>query len=251
MTISDERLGFTEDEVIALMSYMGCSQSIDTAKRWYDGYRFGNGDVCNPWSMLYLAGCLTTEETSFSNDALLPRSLRILNLEVAYLYRAEIVERFATVAGGRPRLTRVHQALVDGNTGLVEEELSRIAENAASSFDLTSENSWQMLLLGLLFNIWGYAEPVSNREFGLGRPDIRLEPIDQANLLGKRPLMTIELKFERDANPKALDSSAHDALRQISERCNDEGPLPAQANERVRWGISCADYRIAAACERV
>lgn len=52
MTISDERLGFTEDEVIALMSYMGCSQSIDTAKRWYDGYRFGNGDVCNPWSVL-------------------------------------------------------------------------------------------------------------------------------------------------------------------------------------------------------
>lgn len=38
MTISDERFGFTEDEVIALMSYMGCSQSVDTAKHWYDGY---------------------------------------------------------------------------------------------------------------------------------------------------------------------------------------------------------------------
>lgn len=107
-TISDERLGFIEDEVIAFMSYMGCSQSIDTAKRWYDGYRFGNGDVYNPWSMLYLAGYLTTEETSFPNDTLLPRPLRIPNLEVAYLYRAEIAERFATVAGGRPRLTRVH-----------------------------------------------------------------------------------------------------------------------------------------------
>lgn len=82
---------------------------------------------------------------------------------------------------------------MDGDAGLVEEELSRIAENAASSFDLTSENSWHMLLLGLLFNIWGYAEPVSNREFGLGRPDIRLAPIDQANLPGKRPLITIEL----------------------------------------------------------
>ena len=51
-TISDERLGFTEEEVVALLSYMQCSQSIETAKRWYDGYRFGNEDVYNRWSML-------------------------------------------------------------------------------------------------------------------------------------------------------------------------------------------------------
>ncbi len=109
------------------------------------------------WSMLYLSGYLTTEDTSMPNGSQLVRPLRIPNCEVARLCRGEVIDRFLAVAGGRSRLMRMHAALIDGDAGSLQAELSRVAENSSSAFDLTSENSWHMLLLGLLFNVRGYA----------------------------------------------------------------------------------------------
>ena len=53
-TDSDERFGFTSDEVASLISYMGYpdEEYANEARRWYDGYRFGNAEVYNPWSLL-------------------------------------------------------------------------------------------------------------------------------------------------------------------------------------------------------
>ena len=48
----DERYGFTESEVKELCSYYGHPEKFDEAKEWYDGYRFGNADIYNPWSVL-------------------------------------------------------------------------------------------------------------------------------------------------------------------------------------------------------
>ncbi len=50
------------------------------------------------WSMLYLAGYLTTDETALPNDTLSLRPPRIPNREVALLYRVEIVGRFQGTA---------------------------------------------------------------------------------------------------------------------------------------------------------
>ncbi|CDF30390.1 uncharacterized protein BN463_00592 [Methanoculleus sp. CAG:1088] len=48
----DERYGFTEPEVRDLCSYYGHPEKFEEAKEWYDGYRFGNADIYNPWSLL-------------------------------------------------------------------------------------------------------------------------------------------------------------------------------------------------------
>ena len=48
----DERYGFTEPEVKDLCSYYGHPEKFEEAKEWYDGYRFGNADIYNPWSLL-------------------------------------------------------------------------------------------------------------------------------------------------------------------------------------------------------
>ncbi len=48
----DEYFGFTDEEVKNLFSYYGSSGSYDAAKRWYDGYRFGDADVYCPWDVL-------------------------------------------------------------------------------------------------------------------------------------------------------------------------------------------------------
>ena len=48
----DERYGFTEYEVKDICSYYGHPEKFEEAREWYDGYRFGNADIYNPWSVL-------------------------------------------------------------------------------------------------------------------------------------------------------------------------------------------------------
>ena len=49
---SDERFGFTESEIKELFSYYGHPERFEEAKEWYDGYRFGNAEVYNPFSIM-------------------------------------------------------------------------------------------------------------------------------------------------------------------------------------------------------
>ena len=50
--ISDERFGFTEDEVKGALKYFGGEGKFDEAKQWYDGYMFGKAEVYNPYSIM-------------------------------------------------------------------------------------------------------------------------------------------------------------------------------------------------------
>ena len=49
---SDERFGFTESEVREILSYYGHPEKAEEVRRWYDGYRFGNAEVYNPFSVM-------------------------------------------------------------------------------------------------------------------------------------------------------------------------------------------------------
>ena len=55
-TMSDERFGFTESETKALLDYYGVPEKIDEVREWYDGYRFGDVDVYNPFSLMSYIG---------------------------------------------------------------------------------------------------------------------------------------------------------------------------------------------------
>ena len=44
--------GFTPDEVREIAAYYGVSQKYDEICEWYDGYRFGNSEIFNPWSVI-------------------------------------------------------------------------------------------------------------------------------------------------------------------------------------------------------
>lgn len=321
-TVSDERFGFTDTEMAALASYLGYADCMDEARRWYDGYRFGNVDVFNPWSalnyfnydcapdvywgntsgnsvvaglvsradedtlgkiytlmeprgaveapldlgivfpdigvrsdalwsMLYLAGYLTTEDTALPNNTRVHRRLRIPNAEVAELYRTEIVERFTGAAGGSSDLGVFHEALASGEAVALQRELAKILDGSISYFDITSENSIHMLVLGLCFGIKGFGDPVSNREAGDGRPDIQLVPERTPFFDGRRPLVTVELKHRKDASVEELEELAQDALGQIIEKRYDVGPLPELAHGRIRWGIACSGKRVAVAVQSV
>ncbi len=48
----DETYGFTESEVKELCLYYGHPEKFDEAKEWYYGYRFGDAEIYNPWSIM-------------------------------------------------------------------------------------------------------------------------------------------------------------------------------------------------------
>ena len=47
-----EHFGFTEREVLQMMSYYQVGSRFPTMKDWYDGYLFGDTEVYNPWSVI-------------------------------------------------------------------------------------------------------------------------------------------------------------------------------------------------------
>ena len=53
-----ENFGFIQSEVEALLDFYGLKENMDTVQQWYDGYRFGNAEVYNPWSVIsYVKSC--------------------------------------------------------------------------------------------------------------------------------------------------------------------------------------------------
>ena len=313
---SDERYGFTQSEVDALAAYREQAEGVALARAWYDGYRFGNADVYNPWSalsyfqsgcvpgtywgntsgngvlgalisgadsrtlkelyqcmepegfvekrldtsvvfpdvgirqdavwsMLYLAGYLTTEDTYNPTDTEAPRALRIPNNEVRKLFRGEIIERFAREIGGRNRLDDLHRALMEGDAEIVAEELESVLLNNASYHDLHRESSYHMLLLGLLFGMLGYHDPVSNREAGRGRFDVRITPVDP----DRRPVITLEAKWAAVGSSEAdgLPALAQAALAQIKERAYESG-VEAGTAGTICWGIAFSGKKVACTC---
>ena len=48
----DEMFGFTNEEVKQICADYGHPGKFEEAKEWYDGYRFGDADIYNPWSVL-------------------------------------------------------------------------------------------------------------------------------------------------------------------------------------------------------
>ena len=48
----DEYFGLSQKEVENILKYYNLEYQIEEVKSWYDGYKFGNAEVYNPWSIL-------------------------------------------------------------------------------------------------------------------------------------------------------------------------------------------------------
>ena len=47
-----EFFGFTEEEVKKALQYFNIEEELVNVKYWYDGYKFGNSELYNPWSII-------------------------------------------------------------------------------------------------------------------------------------------------------------------------------------------------------
>ena len=53
-----EHFGFTQNEVDQMLKHYGLEQNQAAVRTWYDGYRFGETEVYNPWSVIsYVNSC--------------------------------------------------------------------------------------------------------------------------------------------------------------------------------------------------
>ena len=60
----DEQFGFTDDEVMKLLSDYDRSERYPDAKEWYDGYHFGNADIYCPWDVINFAKKLVSDPSA-------------------------------------------------------------------------------------------------------------------------------------------------------------------------------------------
>jgi hypothetical protein len=130
-----ELFGFTEAEVATLLRQYGREAETEEIRRWYNGYRFGDSTVYNPWSMLHVLrkpGDPLKPYWLNSSENLLVRDLLLKSEDL----HGEI------------------ESLLQGGT--VEK---RIDENVALR-DMKGDNIWSLLLFS------GYLKVIGLRQEG-------------------------------------------------------------------------------------
>ena len=102
-----EFFGFTGEEVRELTEYYGVPERMEEIQDWYDGYRIGNQEIYNPWSVInYFAdGCQAhafwsqTSRNSILRSMLQkadPSALYILLVMTGYLKIERIIRTLST-----------------------------------------------------------------------------------------------------------------------------------------------------------
>lgn len=118
-----EHFGFSENEVKEMLHFYNRDAHLAQLKEWYNGYRFGNTEVYNPWSVINHVKALYSNEQAFpmaywsntsSNDIV--RDL----VEKANLSAKEEIETL--IAGGVIE-KKIHEDITYEDIGKSEENL--------------------------------------------------------------------------------------------------------------------------------
>lgn len=110
-SILDERyseyFGFTSEEVREMAEYYGAYEKYQEICDWYDGYRFGNTDIFNPWSVIgyFNNNCRPKAfwQSTGSNDII---------REVLASATPDIMERLETLMKGESFVTHIDTGVI-------------------------------------------------------------------------------------------------------------------------------------------
>ncbi|MCX6583193.1 MAG: AAA family ATPase [Candidatus Aminicenantes bacterium] len=97
----DDKFGFTEKEVETLLADFNVLPMYDRVQQWYNGYKFGNTIIYNPWSIInFLAGAAKELKPYWINtsdnkivETLLSKGGKELKEEMEILIRGESIEK--------------------------------------------------------------------------------------------------------------------------------------------------------------
>lgn len=177
----------------------------------------------NLWSVLLMTGYVTPvrPDQAFSNQ----KELRIPNREVASIFQDVVVDHFKKSVD-ETQLHDLMNALWNENEALATEIISDLLWSTISYFDYKGDY-YHAFLAGIFVGRGKYAVN-SNKEHGLGRPDIELK--DRRN----RRCLIIEAKHSK--SEKDMEKDCELAIKQINE---DQYALNLNGYRKVlRYGIA-------------
>ncbi|WP_339065999.1 AAA family ATPase [Fusobacterium animalis] len=269
--------GFTQDEVEKALKDFNIEYELPDVRSWYDGYKFGNSDVYNPWSILnfltdkklipywidtsdnYLinktlknassdtmealqklfsgesveenisgnsdlsilfdeeeiwelflfSGYLTIDE-KIGEDYENVYALRLPNREVKEFFK----QKFIDMNFGESLFRNTMEALKKNNIDNFEKYLQNIILKSASYYDGKNEDFYHGLILGMTLYLDRDYYVNSNRESGLGRYDVIIEPKNKNN-------RGYILEFKVVKDEKDLENTAKEAIEQIIDKKYD------------------------------
>ena len=286
--------GFTQSEVEKALKDFNIEYELPDVRSWYDGYKFGNSDIYNPWSILnfltdkklipywidtsdnYLinktlkntssdtmealqklfsgesveeningnsdlsilfdeeeiwelflfSGYLTIDE-KIGEDYENVYALRLPNREVKEFFK----QKFIDVNFGESLFRNTMEALKKNNIDNFEKYLQNIILKSASYYDGKNEDFYHGLILGMTLYLDRDYYVNSNRESGLGRYDVIIEPKNKNN-------RGYILEFKVVKDEKDLENTTKEAIEQIIDKKYDTQLKEREVKDITLIGIA-------------
>ena len=266
--------GFTQEEVKKALEDFNIEYELPEVKSWYDGYKFGNSEVYNPWSILNFLQHKELEAywVKTSSNFLIKEALKNVNLDVKEslenLFNGENVEEvitgnsdlssllsyhdiwelllfsgyltidkkidkklyslrlpnreikelfkdeFIDISFGESQFIKTMESLKRNKLEDFEKNLQKILLNSTSYQDTKNEDFYHGLILGMTLYLDSQYYVTSNKESGLGRYDVTIEPKNKNN-------KGYILEFKVTKNEENLEKEAKQAIEQIISKKYD------------------------------
>ena len=266
--------GFTQEEVKKALEDFNIEYELPEVKSWYDGYKFGNSEVYNPWSILNFLQHKELEAywVKTSSNFLIKEALKNTNLDVKEslenLFNGENVEEvitgnsdlssllsyhdiwelllfsgyltinkkidkklyslrlpnreikelfkdeFIDISFGESQFIKTMESLKRNKLEDFEKNLQKILLNSTSYQDTKNEDFYHGLILGMTLYLDNQYYVTSNKESGLGRYDVTIEPKNKNN-------KGYILEFKVTKNEEDLEKEAKQAIEQIISKKYD------------------------------
>ncbi|EGN66773.1 hypothetical protein HMPREF0401_01452 [Fusobacterium animalis 11_3_2] len=269
--------GFTQNEVENTLKYFNIENEIPEIKSWYDGYKFGNSNVYNPWSilkflqlkklipywidtsdnflinqilknvnsdtmetlqklfsgesvkeningnsdlsvllgdeevweLLLFSGYLTIDE-KIGEDYENVYTLRLPNREVKEFFK----QKFIDINFGESLFRNTMESLKKNKIEDFEKYLQNILLKSTSYNDTKNEDFYHGLILGMTLFLDRDYYINSNKESGLGRYDVIIEPKNKNN-------RGFILEFKVVKDEENLDKVSKNAIKQLIDEKYD------------------------------
>lgn len=188
------------------------------------------------WSLLLASGYLKPQERFFSEEkSKFVYRLKLTNHEVEMMFRDMIAGWFPE---DKTAYGNFRKALLAGDLDYMNQYMNEVAQELFSSFDTgrrpsakkQPERFYHGFVLGLIVDLTGRYHILSNRESGLGRYDVMMEPMRETD-----DAIVMEFKVFSRQKDKTLAQAVKNALRQIEDMKYD-AELMARGipKERIR-----------------
>ena len=269
--------GFTQSEVENALKYFSIENEIPEVKSWYDGYKFGDSDVYNPWSILNFltdkklipywidtsdnflinqtlknvnSDTMETLQKLFSGESVEENingnsdlsillgdeevwelllfsgyltidkkigedyenvyTLRLPNREVKEFFK----QKFIDINFGESLFRNTMESLKKNKIEDFEKYLQNILLKSTSYNDTKNEDFYHGLILGMSLFLDRDYYVNSNKESGLGRYDVIIEPKNKNN-------RGFILEFKVVKEEVDLDKVSKEAIEQIINKKYD------------------------------